>query len=375
MCFPLSPACDGRRRSRAPNRRPDRGAGHGSRASAGPNACVAGTGRRHRTHRGGDELQFRVHIPRALVRDAVIRSGGLGLLRIASPRRVGESRPAGPVGHYAAPGRPVALRRRRDPGGHDPHRRLRDLGGARTGRGAVGRAEVGDRARGWAVGRMDRESAVGAGAPYPRARLVAPEWQVTVEPTKFPLDSLGAWFTDVTAGVTIDRGPVVLSLSSAARWSTFYGSTGAASAFLQWFVAPAVSVEVGAGSYLREPYQGFPRAGFFVLGVRIHGAPRPVRRVLTNHWAPLVPEARGDSLVVQFRFPSVRAVAIAGDWNSWQTRPLRFVGGDLWEGTLALARGVYHFNLLVDGRDWVVPNGVATIPDGLGGMVGVLLVR
>ena len=41
---------------------------------------------------------------------------------------------------------------------------------------------------------------------------------------------------------------------------------------------------------------------------------------------------------------------------------------------ITLGRGVYHFNLLVDGADWVVPNGVATVPDGLGGMVAVLIV-
>ena len=51
------------------------------------------------------------------------------------------------------------------------------------------------------------------------------------------------------------------------------------------------------------------------------------------------------------------------------------VGGDLWEGAFALPRGLYHFNLLVDGREWVVPKGVATVPDGLGGAVAVLLVR
>src|SRR5256885_12807819 len=28
----------------------------------------------------------------------------------------------------------------------------------------------------------------------------------------------------------------------------------------------------------------------------------------------------------------------------------------------------------VDGSDWVVPNGVATVPDGLGGMVALLFV-
>jgi hypothetical protein len=59
----------------------------------------------------------------------------------------------------------------------------------------------------------------------------------------------------------------------------------------------------------------------------------------------------------------------------WRTRPLRPIGGDLWEGTLVLARGLYHFNLFVNGRDWVVPHGVATVPDGLGGMVAMLLVR
>jgi hypothetical protein len=72
--------------------------------------------------------------------------------------------------------------------------------------------------------------------------------------------------------------------------------------------------------------------------------------------------------------PGAKSVAIAGDWNSWQQVPLGSLGDDVWEGVLGLTRGVYHFNLLVDGSDWVVPNGVATVPDGLGGMVAVLIV-
>jgi len=89
---------------------------------------------------------------------------------------------------------------------------------------------------------------------------------------------------------------------------------------------------------------------------------------------PPRPEPRGDSLVVRFRMPDARAVAIAGDWNAWQPVRLRPLGDDVWEGTLVLRRGLYHFNLQVDGSDWVVPNGVATVPDGLGGMVAVLVV-
>src|SRR5213076_713581 len=90
--------------------------------------------------------------------------------------------------------------------------------------------------------------------------------------------------------------------------------------------------------------------------------------VAVPRWVPLVPEARGDSLVVRFRMPDARSVAIAGDWNAWEPVRLRPLGEDVWEGTLVLRRGLYHFNLQVDGSDWVVPNGVATVPDGLGGM-------
>ena len=77
---------------------------------------------------------------------------------------------------------------------------------------------------------------------------------------------------------------------------------------------------------------------------------------------------------MRFHFGNARTVAIAGDWNQWRRVLLRSLGGDLWEGKLALPRGVYHFNVLLDGKTWVVPNGIAAVSDGLGGMVGVLLV-
>jgi hypothetical protein len=70
-----------------------------------------------------------------------------------------------------------------------------------------------------------------------------------------------------------------------------------------------------------------------------------------------------------------KAVAIAGDWNAWQPQTLSSLGEDLWEGALALPSGTYHFSLQVDGKEWVVPSGVAIITDSLGGMVGVLLVQ
>jgi len=107
------------------------------------------------------------------------------------------------------------------------------------------------------------------------------------------------------------------------------------------------------------------------VGVRLVGARRAVRAV--PPLAPLVPDRRGDSIVVRFRFTGARAVAIAGDWDQWRPVPLVAVGDDVWERTLLVSPGTHRFNLLVDG-EWVVPHGVATLADELGGLVALLVV-
>jgi hypothetical protein len=202
----------------------------------------------------------------------------------------------------------------------------------------------------------------------PGGRAGGTSIQLSVEPTHF----FGEWFTDVGTGLTLRKGPVLLSLSADTRLSRFYGSTAAGSGYLQLFVTPLISIEAGGGSYLREPYQGFPRGNFFSLGLRM-GSIRP-RPVVARQLTPLVSEARGETQVLRFRFRNVSSVAIAGDWDGWKAKPLRPVGNGLWEASVALGRGVYHFNLLVDGKTWVVPRGVATVPDGFGGQVAVLQV-
>src|SRR5207248_1344135 len=120
-----------------------------------------------------------------------------------------------------------------------------------------------------------------------------------------------------------------------------------------------------------HPERGSGAGGAGGAGPEIQLSVEPTR--FPDYWftdgslaAPLVPAVRGDRVVVQFRMLGARSVAMAGDWNSWREVALRPLGDDVWEGTLGLPRGVYHFNLLVDGSDWVVPNGVATVPDGLG---------
>jgi len=193
------------------------------------------------------------------------------------------------------------------------------------------------------------------------------DWSASVEPTRF----LGAWFTDVNTGATLHRGSLTASLWAVRRVSSFYGSKGTVGGFLQLFVTPAAALEVAAGGVLPDPYQGFPRTRFFSAGIRL-SRPRRAARADPS-LAPLVPERRGDSSVVRFRFTGARAVAIGGDWNNWAPLPLVTVGDDVWEGTLLLPSGTHRFNLLVDG-EWVVPHGVATIADELGGLVALMVV-
>jgi AMP-activated protein kinase-like protein len=206
------------------------------------------------------------------------------------------------------------------------------------------------------------------------SRNGAATYAASIEPTRF----LGAWFTDVGAGVQLDARQMTVSLWGGARLSSTYGSKGAGAIALQYFVLPNVAIELGGGNYLPDPYQDLPRAGYLTAGVRLFTSRRsPPTQATAPVWSapPLTPPRRGDSLIVRFRMEGARSVAIAGDWDGWQLHRLRSLGGDIWEGAYVLPSGTYHFDLQVDDRDWVVPSGVAVVKDRDGGMVAILLVK
>jgi len=74
------------------------------------------------------------------------------------------------------------------------------------------------------------------------------------------------------------------------------------------------------------------------------------------------------------RRPGVRSISIAGDWNGWTRVPLAQVRPDVWEVVLHLSNGIHTFTLFLDGKAWVIPEHVPSIPDGLGGRVAVLTI-
>ena len=207
---------------------------------------------------------------------------------------------------------------------------------------------------------------------------------------------LGRWALEAGASFT-RAGPIHFadaSLGAEVRVSTVTlgGLVGARAGDLggpMWYqgrtaiaLAPTVSLELSAGTYPRD-VSGFIAGSFVSLGVWLglsRGAaavtPSEVIRRLASGPSDLTIESpEPGHQVVTFRVPGAHSVAIAGEWNDWRPVALHPVSGGRWRAELALAQGAHRFSLVVNGRKWMVPPGVATLPDDLGGQVGLLIVE
>ena len=144
---------------------------------------------------------------------------------------------------------------------------------------------------------------------------------------------------------------------------------------------PWATVEAEAGSYPPD-LSGFTDGRYLSLGVWLSpGARRMVPDFgaaasfapTDRHGVTVETTASGHQRVT-FVVPGASHVAIAGEWNDWTPVALRHVDGERWQVDLALSQGAHRFSLVVDGHRWIVPRGVASLPDDLGGRVGLLLI-
>ena len=139
----------------------------------------------------------------------------------------------------------------------------------------------------------------------------------------------------------------------------------------EWRLARGVSLEAAVGTY-PEDVTGFLSGLFVNAGLRL-GRQTPV--IPTPLPSPIRVEAVSPGEVrVTFTVHNASTVALAGEWNQWTPIPLSRVSGDQWQVALPLGAGVYHFSLVVD-EHWIVPDGVAKLPDDFGGEVGLLVIN
>lgn len=127
---------------------------------------------------------------------------------------------------------------------------------------------------------------------------------------------------------------------------------------------PARSIRPGLGVLLMV-------AGCLALAI---GASQIPRRLGVG--APRSPVASSKAPRVEVRFaldaPSARTVAVAGEWSGWRPVPLGRAEGGGWAGTVALERGEWRYQFLVDGA-WVEdPLASAYRADGFGGKNALL---
>jgi chromosome partitioning protein len=91
---------------------------------------------------------------------------------------------------------------------------------------------------------------------------------------------------------------------------------------------------------------------------------------------PLGPCQVGDSVIFVASYPQANSVQIAGDFNNWQPEKtiMRKAGDGTWQVRIPLAKGIYHYRLVVDGQWQQDPWNEAAEPNPYGGMNSVIKV-
>lgn len=260
-------------------------------------------------------------------------------------------------------------------------------GGAWNGSGGVGPVLVvgSERARatlnlsGGAVRNVDESSVgfMGAGIGFQYAAASGVSVTAGVSGTR--ADTIG--YADGVLGMSLRQASLLLSVQAGARAGDLSDDPWG-QARIEWSGPSRAILEAAAGRYPRD-LVGFTDGLFVTLGIRValrrSSTPAPIPTPTLRRTAPDVPvrvqSLGGGRVRVLVRYEdAARGLAIAGDWNDWTPVPLLRGSDGMWTVELSLPPGLYKFSLVVDGEEWTIPAGVASVPDEFGGTVGLLAV-
>lgn len=229
------------------------------------------------------------------------------------------------------------------------------------------------------VRRVDRLASVTFGASFALRRDVGPfAVQGGVTATRAGQNS----FADASLAAQFRSPYLTLGVLAGARTGNLGGPPWY-QGDLQLKVTTWATLEADAGSYPRD-LSGFTSGAFISIGAWIRVGPE--RRTLASAATSALFRAKSSSPGIgveslgpgrqrlTFLVPGAHDVAIAGEWNDWIPVALQRVDGGHWRVDLALGQGAHRFSLVVDGHRWIVPPGVATLPDDMGGQVGLLVI-
>jgi 1,4-alpha-glucan branching enzyme len=84
---------------------------------------------------------------------------------------------------------------------------------------------------------------------------------------------------------------------------------------------------------------------------------------------------RGGLREIRVHAPDAESVELMGDFTGWETVKLETAGGGWWSGSFRVPPGIHELNVRLDGKGWIVPRGLNSRADELGGSVGILIVE
>lgn len=229
---------------------------------------------------------------------------------------------------------------------------------------------------GWTIGRVVAGVAGGAGYVRPRAfgggsnvRNVVASLGAELGGTTLLLRGQQFWlrfgdYRDVNASVARRQGRLSFEAMAGAR---FFDTVNEG----VWQVAtavelrPSLALEASAGRWPSSP-EGFARGTFGAVGFRVF------KRARLSPALAVVPAGPG-RVRVTLTVPGRRELLIGGDWNEWTPVPMRHEGGNRWSIELPLGPGAHKFAIR-RGDEWMVPDGVPSLPDDFGGRAGLIVV-
>lgn len=199
-----------------------------------------------------------------------------------------------------------------------------------------------------------------------RIRLSAQFLDSRVDGSRFPEASSAGIYSGGRFDVTLFGGFRDVKVDRRGS-ETWYGGS------LAVWVLSDVGVLVSGGQYASDVLRGFPGGDFVSVGVRY--SPRRRRTAVSRQPVALMfTQEFAENGEIGFVVEGAQSVAIAGDWNGWQPEPLTRNPRGRWLLPEGVPAGVHRFNLLVNGRKWVVPDAVPSIDDDFGGKVGLLVI-
>lgn len=190
-----------------------------------------------------------------------------------------------------------------------------------------------------------------------------------------PLRIEGFWFSELNGRASATVG--LLDVAAYGGWRS--GATGSAIEATGWgggmvslWLTPTLAVVAAGGSYPQDLLQALPTGRYASVGVRLAS------------WRPTVPSVepigrrvyeREDGTVrLRFRVDGASRVEFVSDRTQWQAVPMERASDGSWVLRIRIPPGVHRFNLIVDGTEWIVPDGVPPADDGYGGRTGLLIV-